>query len=282
MEALVCLGRILRYRAAGAAFAALALAVASAPAFATSIAAGRYLATDSVPYSFVDISSSGTRVLNNQDNANSTATIGFTFNFYGTGYTTVGVSSNGLLTFGGTNTDHANSDFTSASVSGNKASIGVFWDDLDFKTSNDASADAVYLQTSGAVGSRIFVIQWNRASHFPQSGVTFTGEVTFEAILYEGTGDILLQYNDVSWSAAGYDNGASATVGIRDVSGNTNGRTLQWSFNTGALSNSYAILFTPEPGTLALYGLGTLGLGAIAWSRRKHRHTSPHATRATP
>jgi hypothetical protein len=35
------------------------------------------------------------------------------------------------------------------------------------------------------------------------------------------------------------------------------------------------VLLTPEPGTLALFGLGALGLGGVAWRRRRRRAPAP-------
>jgi hypothetical protein len=263
----------------GGVAAALAFALAASPASATTISNYRYTATDSVGYSFTDISSTGTRVLSNTDDTSSTQNIGFTFGFYGTNYTAVSISSNGILTFGGAaNNAYANVNFTTTATSGNGPTIAGFYDDLDFRTSNDANADGVYIQTIGTtVGSRTFIVQWNKASHYPQAGVTFSGEVTFEVILYEGSNNFMLSYSDATWSGAtGYDYGASATVGIRDTSGQTNGRRLQWSFNSASLSNSYSILFTPEPGTIALYGAGALGLAVAVRSRRRKRGKQAH------
>jgi hypothetical protein len=254
--------------------AAAFVAVLAAPAFATEIGPNnRYIATDQVTYSFTDISSTGTRVLSNTDDTSTNRNIGFTFAFYGANFTQVSVSSNGMLTFGATNNAYANTNLTTTGTTNNRPSIAVYWDDLDFRTSNDANADGVYVQTIGTtVGQRTFVIQWNQASHYPVNGVTFSGEVTFQAILYEGSNSILLNYQDLTWSTSGYDYGASATVGIRDTSGQTNGRRLQWSYNSGVLANNYSILyFTPEPGTVALYGLGVVGLLAGICTRRRKR-----------
>jgi hypothetical protein len=41
-----------------------------------------------------------------------------------------------------------------------------------------------------------------------------------------------------------YGNGASATVGIRDVNGQTNNRNLQWAFNQTVVTNGENILFS--------------------------------------
>jgi hypothetical protein len=268
-----CLRRGLRGLAA-----TLPFALAASPAFATTITSGHYTADDSVSYSFTDISSTGTKVLSNTDDTSSTQNIGFTFKFYGTNYTSVSVSSNGILTFNGvTNNQFANNNFNTSATTGNGPTIAAFYDDLDFRTSNDASADGVYVQTIGTtVGSRTFIVQWNKAAHYPQTGVTFSGEITYEVVLYEGSNNFLFSYQDATWSgASGFDYGASATVGIRDTSGQTNGRRLQWSFNSGVLANNYAILFTaPEPGTFALFGAGAAGLAAAVRSRRKKRGAS--------
>lgn len=264
-------------RALGGIVAALALAVSASPAFATQIgpSINGYVATDSVTYNFVDISTTGTRVLSNTDDTSSTQNLGFTFKFFAANYTTVSVSSNGILTFNGiTNNQWVNVNFNSTTTTNNGPTIAGFYDDLDFRTSNDANADGVYVQTIGStVGSRTFVAQWNKAAHYPQAGVRFTGEVTFEIILSESSNSILFEYKDATWSGAtGYDYGGSATVGIRDTSGQTNGRRLQWSFNSGVLANNYAILFhNPEPGTIALFGTGAAGLAAAVWSRRRKR-----------
>src|SRR5205809_4705742 len=71
--------------------AVLASLLASAvPARATTIGpdAFGYTATDQEPFSFVDISTTGTRVLAGSAEGTYFASIGFTFKFYGTGHPT--------------------------------------------------------------------------------------------------------------------------------------------------------------------------------------------------
>ena len=88
-------------------------------------------------------------------------------------------------------------------------------------------------------GNRRFVVQWNNLLGFSTSPST----VTFEATLYEADKSILYQYLDVD-SGDARTHGASATVGIRNTSGQLTGQNQQWSFNQSVITNSEAIRFT--------------------------------------
>jgi len=65
------------------------------------------------------------------------------------------------------------------------------------------------------------------------------GSGTFEVVLFED-GDILYQILDVNYGNATYDNGVSATVGIRGANA-TN--SLQYSYNTASLQDNFAVCF---------------------------------------
>ena len=198
-----------------------------------------YTATASVTYSFVDISASGTGILAGTDDGKAAIAIGFPFSFYGQTYSTVCVSTNGLLSFGSCDPalDFNNQDLTSAGTPGNLPAIAPFWTDLSFAVTGSG---AFQYQTIGTAGSRQFIAQWTTAYV-----VRAMAPVTFQVILSEGSNNILVQYKNVEVGAGSKANeGGRSTVGIRDADGQTNGRRVQWSYNAPVLANNTALLFS--------------------------------------
>ena len=228
-----------------------------------------YIAAD-VSYAWEDISGTGKLVLTSDDDAYATEDLDFAFNFYGQEYTKVYWSTNGLVTFGGSSTQFTNQDLTSAGATWtyDGPSIAALWDDWKSTT---FVGDGTYYETRGTPGSRRFIIQWSLMQHY-DDGVG-RHEITFQALLYEGSGSILLQYKDVAVGHTGIDNGLSATVGIRDTAGQTNGRNLQWSYNQAVIGNGTSILFSgPVPEPVTLTGLIT-GIGCLAGYVRRRQIT---------
>jgi hypothetical protein len=201
-----------------------------------------YTATNSATYSFVNVASSGgTRILAGADDGTATLTLPFSFRFYGSFYTSLCVSTNGLISFGGCNGAFNNVDLSNQAPSGDLATIAPLWTDLTF---NKAGADAIYYQTTGTAPNRSFLVQWNNA--YAQ---TSSSGLTFEVVLSESGSTILFQYASVAVGLPAIDNGASATVAIRAAGGQTSGNALQWSYNAGVLANKTAILYTPPAPT---------------------------------
>ena len=248
-------------------------ALAAAPAWAGSVGPDSFgYAARDVTYSFIDLSNSptaGQRHVFFSDDLPVTVDMGFNFTFYGTKYSEVSWSPNGLVTFAGKSEDFDNVDLSAQSPTVNLPSIAVFWDDLQYFT---AGSDRSYFEAFGSSGNRFFVIQWNDVTPY-NNNVGTSSPGTFQVILFESTGLIVMQYADLDFGDANYDYGASATVGIRDTSGQANGYNLVWSHDAAALSDGQAIAFgvgiTPEPGTMALFGLGAAGLGACGARRRR-------------
>ncbi len=229
-----------------------------------------YTINDENTYSFNDISSTGTLSLAGADDSVASAPLGFSFNFYGTSYSTVYWNSNGLITFGVGDASFTNRDLLTTPTGANAPSIAVLWDDWQ---NFQPGTEGVYYQTVGTPGNRSFVVQWHETQGFLSS----PSNVTFQAELNESDHSIHLNYADVS-SESFRDNGASSTIGIRNVDGEITGEALQWSYNQASVSNETSLriyaerssnlpdtVHTPEPGTIALFGIGLF----LGFSKRK-------------
>jgi VCBS repeat-containing protein len=199
-----------------------------------------YTATTTSSFTFTNITN-GFKALSFDDDAAVTVSIGFSFNFYGSNYSTVSFNPNGFMTFGGTSTDWTNVNLTVSAPRTNLPSIAALW--CDYETES-VGADAVYYKTIGAMGSRQFIVQWNQVMLVPGVG---TDTITFQARLLEGNNRMVFSYLDVVVSDdPAYSNGAFATVGIRDRDGQLNGRNLLWSHKQAVITNGLHILIAPS------------------------------------
>jgi len=208
--------------------------------------AGNYTATDGTVYSYINLAagSGAASVLGSSDDAVALLNLPFPFTFYGKSYNLICASSNGALYFVtsagqcAAANDFANTDLTATATPGDLPALLPYWTDLTFQ---NPGAGAVFYAVQGAPGSRRFIVQWSRA--YPAASANL---IDFEAVLYEGSNNILFQYQTVDLGNADPSSkGALSTIGIRDAAGNTNGRQIEWSFNAGVAPNSSAILFTP-------------------------------------
>ena len=138
-----------------------------------------------------------------------------TFTIYGQTFsgTDLFISSNGLISF-----EHADSSYTNTNLTSqpHHPAIAALWD--DWRT--DANANDVVLATmqdlnGDGVMDRL-VVEWT----LYRFGTNTTNSVRFQAILELNTGsrpgDIVFNYFDLTTGDSDYDNGASATVGIKD------------------------------------------------------------------
>jgi hypothetical protein len=188
-------------------------------------------------FAYQDISATGTNIGNNCDDCvTNGVAIGFTFNYYGSNFTSANISSNGNLQFTTSNANFSNSGLPDAGMG---SSLHPFWDDL---VTGCGTTDEIFVRTVGSAGSRQFIVQWRAVAGFIECGST-PPSVDFEIILFEGTNEILLQYADTVFGGtqAFRDNGANATVGIQ---GSTS-VALQYSLDTASLANGRAICFRP-------------------------------------
>ncbi|MGH2537221.1 MAG: hypothetical protein ACRDHL_07490 [Candidatus Promineifilaceae bacterium] len=153
----------------------------------------------------------------------------FTFNFMGTNYTTVNISSNGNIHVGPAN-DAYNNTCLPNSISPNGL-IAALWDDLD-----PSAGGNIYTTVSGTSPNQVFVIEWRDVWAF---GTGASG-TTFEIQLIEGTKEIWILYQDTLFGATNKDNGASATAGIENCVGTA---ANQYTCNRALLTNNKILHF---------------------------------------
>lgn len=178
-----------------------------------------------VEFAFQDISATGTRVLSNANNgATKISPPGWSFRFYDTPYTSLFVSSNGLITLGSGNASSTNSDLTSLPT---QAAIAPFWDDLLIRGS---ATSAVYWQLFGSGANQQLIVQWNDVSFAPGADAD---RITFQVILMLNNNHPSIQFNyvDLLSSTAGSE-GSSATVGIK-AAGAQGADRLLLAFDSG-------------------------------------------------
>jgi hypothetical protein len=176
-------------------------------------------------YSFVDASpASGGANLNfsNSDDAIALAVLPFDFSLFRETYLSgsrIAVTTNGWLSLEPVvSPEFQNSSLPASTVSRPGGSTGTvppaliapFWDDLIMQS----GVGSVSIRTVGTAPNRRFVVQWSRMSILDEDGRDLNANLTFEAILYEGSNDIQFVYETLSGSRS---DGSSATVGVQDL-----------------------------------------------------------------
>ncbi|MFH1243854.1 MAG: S8 family serine peptidase [Pseudomonadota bacterium] len=187
-----------------------------------------YTYNDQVTYNWID-ATTGTRISPFYDDDYESIAIGFDFVFYGNTYSAVKISSNGYLTFGTNVADYTNDPIPSTTDPDDF--IAPFWDDL-----NPYAGGSVYYLLQGTAPNRTLTVEWLNVPHYYSPGT-----VTFEVILYEGTNNIVFQYQDVDFGTSSYNRGASATIGIENSDGSVG---VRYSYNQASVSENMAILFS--------------------------------------
>lgn len=179
--------------------------------------------TCSVDYSWID-GTTGT-VHNLADDASTSVALPWAFTFYGNTYSTLYIGSNGLVSFGGGQSNwHGIVPFEGAP---NNQVIGL-GDDL-----NPASGAQGKIYSKD-LGDGRFVIQYDQVQHW-KSG----DPETFEIILNKNDGSILVQYKTVSWPD--FSNG-----GIENADGS---RGILYAYGLPTpLKNGLAVKYTPFVG----------------------------------
>ena len=176
-------------------------------------------------FDWMEISGDGT-VIGGGDDTYYEIPIGFDFEYYGNTYSVAYVGTNGIMGF---------SSQSMSSLSGPQIPnqntpnnlIAPFWYDLYVQDNN-----RMLYKVSGDAPNRKLIVEWNGIWLCCSSGAVYT----FQVILEERTGNILIQYKEMDGNGQGY-----ATVGIENVDG-TDG--LSVAYNTLYTHNDLALLFS--------------------------------------
>lgn len=159
-------------------------------------------------FSFLSLPSPATYGLGD-DVFSGTVQLGFTFEFYGQGYTQGRISTNGYFTFHPTATNAWNLPpgipYPTGTSSPNPL-IAPFWTDLD-----PSRGGSIQTQTIGSVGSRIFVLQFINVPYYVDWSVT----VTFQVQLFEGSNRIQFDYQSLPRS----NNQRNVAIGVTNPTG---------------------------------------------------------------
>ena len=138
-----------------------------------------------------------------------------TFTYFGVAYHQIFVSSNGLITLVNGSSDPNNGDLSSSPP---QRTIAVLWDDWDTSVGGSGATNSSVLYRYDDDREEL-TIEWNNVTHLEVGG---NNGVTFQAILDlnesgNRTDEMQFQYADLTVGNPAYDNGASATVGIKNV-----------------------------------------------------------------
>ncbi|MFC8796089.1 S8 family serine peptidase [Promicromonospora sp. NPDC057138] len=151
----------------------------------------------------------------------------FEFPFYGVGYDSAFVTSNGHLNFLAGTTSYANGPIPNSSVP--NAALYPFWDDLLL----DADS-GLYTGTTTVDGEDAFVVEWRNVRKYSPASDRLSFSIT---LLADGT--VLFGYGDVTDTDTA--KGSSASIGIENETGTIG---MEYSNGAPAVSSGLTITYT--------------------------------------
>jgi len=169
---------------------------------------------------------------NHGDDVTTTVSLPFSYQLYGTPFTSVKVSSNGNLQFVSNSTEWSNTCLPTSSFN---LAILAHWDDLRTDSPGGVCPGCgIFTSTTGVAPNRIFNIEW-RTVYFSSS----TQSANFEVRVYEGQQRFDIIYGRVD------QGGSGATVGVQKDTGIS---FTQFECNqAGALSSGLQLACTLPP-----------------------------------
>lgn len=174
-------------------------------------------------FDFIDISTTGSFLGRGDDSSYAvTLAVGHPIYLYGTAYSTLNMSTNGLIS-SSNNSALSNTALPTANITGN--TLFVLWDDLNSSGSSPLGLYYQYFATCPRAsidepGEGCHVFQWITQFFSPSGPPMFS----LEALVYDQTGEVVYQYGP-----GNAQQGSSSTTGVQNTSGSS---FVQLSFNT--------------------------------------------------
>ena len=116
--------------------------------------------------------------------------------------------------------------------------IAPFWDDLIMPPQA-----TITTKTIGAAPNRRFVVEWSNLSVLDENGNDLNANLTFEAILFEGSNDIQFLYSNMTGPLS---DASSATVGVQNLKRDT---AIQTGFNQPIVASGYFTTYRFQNGS---------------------------------
>lgn len=145
------------------------------------------------------------------DDGYANVSLGFSFSYCGSSYSTVTLSTNGWIAFVPASVSGYDNSYLFSTTTPNGA-VTAWWDDLI-----DDGTSYVYYKTEGTTPNRVFTAEWNRLLTYY---TTATARVTFQVKLYETSNKIEFHYGTAESGTHHSSEGAS--IGIEDATGGSN------------------------------------------------------------
>jgi hypothetical protein len=173
---------------------------------------------------------------------------GNTFNYYGTTYSTLSVSKNGFITLGGAAPQNSQNN-TSLAANPTLATIAPLWSNWNNFSSGPGLVLGRFIDFDGNGIPEYLVIDWKNVQNGGINPPTAADQAIFQAVLQLNTGtnpgQIWFNYTNTNLGDPNFNNGANATVGIKNTNP-TNGQFFNISLNQVSplnpdLGNSRAI-----------------------------------------
>lgn len=182
-------------------------------------------------YNWIDISGTGTEVLLGDDDFSEPLFLPFSFEFFDNFSSWVHIHSNGFIVFTTSAASPEEGKYLPRQIPNTHDNLELIiaglWADLD-----PSLGGHIYYQNLGERPERIFVIAYDTISYADASG-----SVTFQILLYEGSGIIELQYQDFE------TDGRRHTQGIEDFMSRRACFAEGRNFKNFLLPDEYAVRF---------------------------------------